>query len=623
MAITGKAIIINPATGLQALVKADDQLLVDRLESLDPLNTLIIGSLSDVAIGKEGNLTTVKSDLLLGRVLGDPTGNRYISLEGKADAGAVADTLFIKGAPGTTALGNQIGGSVIIQTGGGVGGNANGGSLFLTTGLPSGTGVDGDILIGQTPLPLNSAFAGAITLQTAFESLSMAPTRTGINSMNLVLKTEVHFGEMGSDANIDFVGSVPLGASGSRIVSDMLFRKQAGTITVGFIDDFASTETAADGDIGTSIIIKSQDASRGGLFAGPPANGGDTYIKSGMGGRAIGVGQPAGYSGSIYITPSAGAPSIVNMWAGSGGGVVVQGGSGGIDNFNQGGNMGGSVDITGGTSTGNYPGADVNIYGGQPDDPNGNGGNVSINGGYAQNPLFYGQVIIGGSVTSSVHIGDATNYVSFAPSDAIPVLSFAGTATINLPGVTGLALNNFQINGAPVTDTVTAAALSTLTAGPTSNASVYHKHNDVTSASFVMTANVGFGAGALVGSAYSTTLAPNGPALVLVNPAADLALDTTPFPAGFIAAPVNAGDPATVQTSGAILIDMGYWEWNVLPNSPLQIGAPVFASDLNQGLVTLTPTATDGSWKTRVGYLQSYTATDATITISIGDPIKL
>lgn len=142
------------------------------------------------------------------------------------------------------------------------------------------------------------------------------------------------------------------------------------------------------------------------------------------------------------------------------------------------GGVGGGLSLTAGDGDGAGTGGSLYLQAGGSG--SGAGGTVTIRGGNSTTGTD-GLVVVGDSDTSLVRIGNATNYVSFDVDATPPLLSFVGTATINLPGAgTG---TNFQINSVGVGNTVTAPNLDTLTDG--SNADALHTHTGLGTAAFV------------------------------------------------------------------------------------------------------------------------------------------
>jgi hypothetical protein len=193
-------------------------------------------------------------------------------------------------------------------------------------------------------------------------------------------------------------------------------------------------------------------------------------------------------------------------------------------------------------------------------------------------------------------------------------MSFVGTATINLPG--GAATNNFQIQGTPVGDLVTAPNLDTLTDG--SNADALHVH-----AGMSKEAGEALNSGALVSVARESTDS-NNPKVwncdITTTPGSDL---NSPLPSGFVQAAYADGATAVVYTAGTeATVPASQWTGGIPAKT--SIGVPVYAS-ATAGQVSLTaPASGSGDYRTKVGILSDTDgSTTSKVLVQIGDSVLM
>jgi hypothetical protein len=304
----------------------------------------------------------------------------------------------------------------------------------------------------------------------------------------------------GSNLTIDSSSGTVSFVANTLVAADKGISAAAGT---GVFDFSASTgnfktgsgQVYVPGLIATNLLFDTNTNHQVTVTApAAGANGVALTLSGSAGGNAPSGGPPAGIGGSMVFQGGTGGQGLLAVPGATGGLTIYQGGTGGIGTTSAAAGAGGPVLIMGGT------GGTALAGGG------GNGGNATLDGGTGTNGTN-GTVFVGNTNAQAVCIGHTgidtvvtgglqtgaftvnTNNTTITIQSGV-TLTTTGSGNINLP-------LGFKINNVAVSSNVTAANLSTLTAGPSSNADGLHTHSSLSGAMTAAVTTTGFATGEL------------------------------------------------------------------------------------------------------------------------------
>ena len=404
--------------------------------------------------------------------------------------------------------------------------------------------------------------------------------------------------------------------------------------------------TSGGGGLGGVYQVVGGVGGIAGTTTGVAGAGGGVTVQGGTGGASVASAGAAASGGALSVLGGTGGAGSTANDGLAGGATSVTGGTGGIGAASRTGGIGGAISVTGGTG------------GAAGGGTAGNGGNVTIDAGTGASN---GLITLGTTNSTSTSIGRTTGSASTsvvgAPltltsngaatwSTSAGALTINGTAGVNLQGggVTVMAVNSagttiiiqpgvtmsfsgtgninlpnnassrFNIEGAAVTATVTAANLTTLTNG--SNADALHTHSSSGAANVQQAyiAGEAIDAGELV-ALYSGAGTP-----VVIKADANGAI-TSRFNVIGVAnnAASGAGPSVTVLMAGERSIPDA--EWDSFPTTS-DVGSRVYLSE-TAGNWTLTAPTTAGSWVLKTGIVSQGGTGAVKTVVQIGEGILL
>jgi hypothetical protein len=199
------------------------------------------------------------------------------------------------------------------------------------------------------------------------------------------------------------------------------------------------------------------------------------------------------------------------------------------------------------------------------------------------------------------------------------ILGATGTGNINLPNN---ASARFQIEGSPVTATVTAANLAILTAGPASDASALHTHSGLAGTVTIPASasqTVGDPSGITTGMAVAA-LAGTGVRTWTRGDASSSAVVSCNF-IGIAATSAAQDGLITIIICGQAVIPDAFWDGGVPAHASL--GNRVYLSPTTPGNLTLTAPSTLGQWAQRAGILIRGGTGVASINVDPGEGVAI
>lgn len=226
-----------------------------------------------------------------------------------------------------------------------------------------------------------------------------------------------------------------------------------------------------------------------------------------------------------------------------------------------------------------------------------------------------GMNLQGGGTTALIINGTGTAITVQAGA----ILGTTGTGNINLPN-NGSA--RFQIESSPVTATVTAVNLTTLTAGPASDASALHTHSGL-AGTVTIPANAnqtvaepagitaGMAVAALVGTGVRTWVRGDASNNTVVSCNFIGVANTTVAQDGQMA----------IIVSGQAVIPDAFWDGGVPAQA--SIGNRIYLSATSPGNFTLTAPSAVGQWAQRVGILTRGGTGVASINVDPGEGVAI